>query len=93
VTSPRVRLWYALLVAFVACVVVAGSSVVYASAVQRQAQARTEAERRDSDRRWCALLSDLDRAYQTSPSPTTETGRKVAAEIHKLRVGFGCPAN
>jgi hypothetical protein len=80
VTSPKVRLWYALLVSFLACLVVALASVGYASYVQRQ-----------NDRRWCSLLSDLDSAYQSPPRPTTPTGVKVAAEIHRLRIGFGCP--
>lgn len=91
-TSPKVRLWYALLVSFVACVVVAGSSVGYASWVNQQAERRSEAARQESDRRWCALLTDLDDAYQGPPKPTTALGLKVAEEIHRLRIGFGCPA-
>lgn len=59
-------------------------TAVAALAVTRHQQA-------ENDRRWCALLTDLDAAYQTPPGPTTELGRKVAAEIHHLRVGFGCP--
>lgn len=55
------------------------------------ALAVTQHQQAENDRRWCALLGDLDAAYQTSPGPTTELGKKVAAEIHKLRVGFGCP--
>lgn len=61
------------------------------------AKQRQESERRDriaqqeSDQRWCALLGDLDDAYQGPPRPTTALGRKVAEEIHRLRVGFGCP--
>lgn len=49
-------------------------------------------QRAESDRRWCALLGDLDAAYAGPPKPSTVTGRKVAEEIHRLRVGFGCPA-
>jgi hypothetical protein len=65
--------------------------VGYTNYVQSQARHRTEAERAESDRRWCALLTELDNAYATSPGPTTEVGKKVAAEIHQLRVGLGCP--
>lgn len=46
----------------------------------------------ESDRRWCALLVTLDGAYGTPPGPTTEVGRKVAEEVHRLRTGFGCRA-
>jgi hypothetical protein len=63
----------------------------YTNYVQEQARRHTEAERAESDRRWCALLTELDNAYATSPGPTTEVGKKVAAEIHGLRVSFGCP--
>lgn len=90
-STPYVRFWYAIAVAFVACVVVAAGSVFYAMGVQRQAERRTRAERVESDRRWCALLVDLDDAYRTVPGPSTEVGRKVAAEIHNLRLSFGCP--
>ena len=48
-------------------------------------------QRAREDRRWCSLLGDLDAAYAGPPKPTTELGRKVADEIHRLRVGFGCP--
>ena len=56
------------------------------------ALAVTQHQRAESDRRWCALLGELDAAYQGPPRPTTGLGRKVAEEIHRLRVGFGCPA-
>jgi hypothetical protein len=91
VSTPLIRAWYAIAVSFVACAVIALAGVVYTNYVQSQARHRTEAERAESDRRWCALLTELDNAYATSPGPTTEVGKKVAAEIHQLRVGLGCP--
>jgi hypothetical protein len=45
----------------------------------------------ENDRRWCSLLTDLDNAYRAPPGPASELGQKVAAEIHRLRVSFGCP--
>lgn len=94
-SSPKVRLWYALLVSFVACVATAVGSVYYTSVVQRQSERRAEQARIESDRRWCKLLGDLDGAYN-QPPPKTETGKNVAAEIHRLHTqpqprGFGCP--
>jgi hypothetical protein len=91
VTKPYVRFWYAIAVAFIAVVGIAGAGVGYTNHVQKQADKRSTAERADSDRRWCALLGDLDSAYQSSPRPTTPTGRRVAEEIHKLRLSFRCP--
>lgn len=64
------------------------SSLVTAAA----ALAIAQYQRAESDRRWCALLGDLDQAYSTPPGPTTDLGRRVATEIHRLRDGFGCPA-
>jgi hypothetical protein len=92
VSRPLIRAWYAIAVSFIACVVIAGAGLFYTYYVQKQADRRSTVERVESDRRWCALLTDLDSAYNTSPGPSTEIGRKVAAEIHQLRVAFGCPA-
>ena len=90
-STPYVRFWYAITVAFIAMVGISVAGVVYTNYVQKQAERRAEVVRVESDRRWCALLSDLDEAYEGPPKPTTELGEKVAAEIHRLRVSFGCP--
>jgi hypothetical protein len=92
VSRPLIRAWYAIAVSFVACLAIALAGVAYTDHVQRQADKRSTAERVESDRRWCALLVDLDNAYHSSPGPSTEIGRKVATEIHQLRQSFGCPA-
>ena len=91
-STPLIRAWYAIAVSFAACVVIALAGVAYTNHVQHVADRRSTAERADSDRRWCALLTDLDNAYGEPPGPTTEVGRKVAAEIHKLRLSFRCPS-
>lgn len=91
-TSPAVRLGYAVVVAFFACLAIALAGVLYTNHVQHVADRRSTAERADSDQRWCSLLTELDNAYSAPPGPTTDTGRKVAAEVHQLRVDFGCPA-
>jgi hypothetical protein len=90
VTTPAVRFGYAVVVAFFACLCIALAGVLYTNHVQKQADRRSTAERAESDRRWCALLVELDDAYRQPPGPTTETGRKVAVEIHQLREAFGC---
>lgn len=77
-TTPAVRLWYALLVSFLASVVIAGTCLIYTAQMQQR-----------SDRRWCALLSNLDETYKESP-PRTEAGQRQAAEIRRLRKAFGC---
>lgn len=81
-TTPAVRLWYALLVSFLACVAVAVGSVWYSRMTAEDAQRR-------SDQRWCALLSNLDETYKETP-PQTPAGQKQAAEIARLRTQFGC---
>lgn len=91
-TTPAVRFGYAVVVAFFACLAIALSGVLYTNHVQHVADRRSTAERADSDRRWCALLTELDNAYKGPPAPTTELGRKVAAEIHQLRESFRCPS-
>lgn len=88
-TTPAVRLWYALMVSFLACVVVAVGSVWYADVAAEKANARANAERAESDRRWCDLMAALDDAYKQNP-PTTPAGLDIASKVHKLRVDLGC---
>jgi len=47
-------------------------------------------EQAENDRRWCALLVDISRGQRESP-PRTDSGRRFAAEIDRLRREFGCP--
>jgi len=44
---------------------------------------------RANDQRWCKLLTTLDEAYRSAP-PQTETGRRLASDIHNLRAELGC---
>jgi len=90
VSTPLIRAWYAIAVAFAACVVIALAGVGYTNHVQRQADRRSTAERADSDRRWCALLVDISRGQREAP-PKTESGQRFAEEIDQLRREFGCP--
>lgn len=84
-TSPAVRLWYAVLVAFLSALLIAGVSVQYAN----HTAAELRKEQRESDRKWCALLSTIDEGYKTAP-PATPGARVFAAQIAKLRTDFGC---
>ena len=81
-TVPR---WYALLAICVSMVTLAGMGIAYTSYVDGQ---REQAER-EADRRWCLLLSTLDRAYSSTP-PATELGRQVAIAIHNLTTQLQC---
>lgn len=49
--------------------------------------AYTQQVQRESDARWCDLLSSLD---QPQVPATTERGRIVQQQIHQLRVDLGC---
>jgi hypothetical protein len=80
------RMLRAVTVAYVAAFVMSAVAVFAAVSASQQA---TEAAVRDSERKWCALLVPLDATYQASPPPT-ETGRKFAVTIHRLRLDFGC---
>jgi hypothetical protein len=42
-----------------------------------------------SDQRWCAVIASSDNTYQAEP-PTTDTGRAMAANMHRLRHDLGC---
>jgi Flp pilus assembly pilin Flp len=89
VTSPAVRIWYALLISFIACVVVAGASVFYAGTVQAESERRWRDQQRQSDQRWCKLFVQLTDSQDKTP-PTSESGKQFAAELTRLRGEFGC---
>lgn len=85
------RVVYVLIAVLLSSMATGVIAIQLANRAAAQSERRAELARQESDRRWCALLSELDDAYAGPPAPTTELGRKVAAEIHRLRVGFGCP--
>ena len=72
------RAWQAVMVALVFAILAAAASMAYATRVAR-----------DSERKWCGLVSTLDDAYQQTP-PQTPAGRQVAADVHRLRGQFDC---
>ncbi|MEU4367565.1 hypothetical protein [Micromonospora chersina] len=73
------RSWQALAVSFVCAFLAAGAAMIYANKVAR-----------DSERKWCGIVSTMDDAYRQTP-PQTPAGRKLAADIAQLRGQFGCP--
>lgn len=49
--------------------------------------AYTRHVQRESDQRWCDLLSSLD---QPQAPPTTERGARIQQQIHQLRSELRC---
>lgn len=77
--------WYLLVVTFAATLLLAVLGVLYTNwSISRQDKAE-----RENDRRWCEMLVTLDDAYGSTP-PQSELGRRLAADIHKLRIDLGC---
>ncbi|MEU9839749.1 hypothetical protein AB0C69_11065 [Actinomadura sp. NPDC048032] len=70
------RAWWSVAIVTVSALLVAGACVFYTNQQQRQ-----------SDRRWCELLTTLD---QPTPAPTTARGREIQRQIHRLRLDLGC---
>lgn len=73
------RAWQTLVVALVFAIAAAAGSMLYANKVAR-----------DSQRQWCGVVTTLDDAYRQTP-PQTPAGRKIAADIRRLRGEFDCP--
>lgn len=81
--------WYAVAGIVVSTLLLGLGGFAYTNyALRQSAAAEREADRRN-DARWCALLVPLDEAYTATP-PQTQTGRDVAAAIHRLRQQHGC---
>lgn len=70
--------WYSIVVVFLVLGASVGLSIAY-----------TANKAEESDRRWCALMTELDAAYTATP-PTTDVGKRVAASIHNLKTELGC---
>jgi hypothetical protein len=79
VVTQRRFVW-ALLCTLLSGVAVAVFSVIY-----------TGQSVEDRDREWCELLTTLDGVYSSVP-PSTPTGQRVAASIHRLTITFECEA-
>lgn len=45
---------------------------------------------RESEQKWCGIVSTLDDVYQGQP-PQTPVGRDMAEQLSQLRRDFGCP--
>jgi hypothetical protein len=74
-----IRGWKVLFACLVAAILSAGTAMAYANRVARE-----------SERKWCGVVSTMDDAYRTSP-PSTPAGRRIARDIAQLREDFGCP--
>ena len=86
--GPR---WYMWSLTMVAVVSASGVNTY----VSRQNLDAARAELADSQRRseqvWCEVVSVLDDAYHApGTAPQTETGRKVAAGIARVRAAYHC---
>jgi hypothetical protein len=79
VRGQRQPVWYSLFAVVTSCLLVGLFAVVYA-----------RHESHEANRKWCKLVVTLDDAYRRTP-PSTESGKRVAAEIHNLRSEFQCP--
>lgn len=71
-------MWWSVLVLLAAMLIVGVASMLH-----------TTRTARESEQRWCALLTTMDTAYREQP-PTTPTGRRLATDVAELRAQFGC---
>lgn len=70
--------WYLLVVIYVSM-----AALVFANTLYTNNVAESNA------RKWCHLLVTLDEAYKATP-PRTDTGQRVADDIHNLRADLRC---
>lgn len=74
----RSRFAWPVLIAYVLAFGASGLAMAYANRVAR-----------DSEQRWCGIVTTLDDAYRATP-PATPTGQQLAANISRLRADIGC---
>jgi hypothetical protein len=70
--------WYILLVIYTSMMGMTLGSIVYANHVATR-----------SAQQWCNVITTLDDAYKSQP-PTTPTGKKIASEMHDLKISLRC---
>lgn len=73
------RTGWSLVMVLAFAVIVAAGSILYSNHVARE-----------SERKWCGLVTSLDDAYRAAP-PQSQLGQKLARDIYQLRVDFHCP--
>ncbi|GAB2951801.1 hypothetical protein GCM10027280_45240 [Micromonospora polyrhachis] len=76
---PSQPLWYTLLAVVVSVLVTAAAALVIADRAARE-----------SERRWCDVITTMDEAYRVAP-PQTEIGQRLARDLAALREDFDCP--
>lgn len=86
---PSQPIWYSIATSFLAVLVVTVGGVLYTKKVQDENDVRYHRLVQQSEQKWCSIITTLDDSYKTTP-PSTPVGRKVAAEMSRLRREFHC---
>ena len=74
----QVKFWYALAAVFLTLMLATILNVIYTNRIAAQ-----------SEKHWCSIIVTLDDSYRKTP-PTTEIGKKIATDMHRLREQFKC---
>jgi hypothetical protein len=74
----QVKFWYALTAVFLTLMLAVALNVIYTNRVAAQ-----------SNKQWCSIIVTLDNSYRKTP-PASETGKKIASDMHRLRDEFKC---
>lgn len=77
--GPSQPIWYGLLACLVSMVAIASATVVISDRTARE-----------SEQKWCRVLTVMTDSWKAAPPPS-ESGRRLAVEIARLRAEFGCP--
>lgn len=85
IRGQRQPWWYSI-VAILISAMLLGFTSLYLS---KRAEITAHREARKSEQQWCELLVTLDNIYQKK-QPETQAAQQFAAEIHRLKVKFGC---
>lgn len=80
ILPPAQPLWYSIMV------LVGGLGILVAAGMFY-----TRYKIHESEQKLCAVVASMDDTYRQRP-PTTETGRRIAMQMHRLRQDLGCPA-
>lgn len=71
--------WYLLLVIYVSILAVVFAGIWYTNYTSDQ-----------NDRRWCGILRVYHDAYAQNPTPPTQLGKDIQAQLEQLYTDFHC---
>lgn len=85
IEGQRQPWWYSLIAILISALLIAATSLY----LSKKATDTARYESRRSEQKWCEILTVISNSQKSAP-PTTDSGRRFASEVERLRIKFEC---